>query len=127
MFLVVRDLFESTGQHVESVHLLYAKPVSVHPISCMSLVEALSAAWPLQVPRDSGSPLFMAANILAWTLAKVHCSHTFNTSQVMQMEAESESTQVLVAGDNLEKDFARLESGTGGCACSLILCILSMP
>ncbi|KAF5841356.1 PspA/IM30 family-domain-containing protein [Dunaliella salina] len=32
--------------------------------------------------------------------------------KVMQMEAESESTQVLVAGDNLESSFAKLESGT---------------
>jgi len=45
-------------------------------------------------------------------------THTKRTLQVMQLEAESESTQVLVSGDNLESSFAKLESGTGGCKLS---------
>lgn len=38
------------------------------------------------------------------------------------MEAESEATKVLVAGDNLEGSFAALEAGSGACACCVCVC-----
>jgi hypothetical protein len=59
------------------------------------------------------------------------CLWTPMTVQVMQMEAESEATQVLVAGDNLEGSFAALESGTGAkkseCMIVVYLVVCRMP
>lgn len=48
--------------------------------------------------------------------------------QVLRMEAEAESTQLLVAGDNkLEDKFAQLESGSGvHCICLPNICIGAM-